>query len=223
MRRKHKRNIIIELTSLLDVIMIMIFMVMAENSKLIAEKQTALDNAVEENAQQSGEIDELSGTLDTLMEEYQLALDKLEEGGIDELLQQLADAESKLQGYEYMNDIVIMINIELENKYNNAVRVLSFGCSSDTQEEPNVHEIKNDDEFSKAINDLKVKVNEYISQTIDDETNSTIAYIIFSYDPEKVFQDDYAAVNQALSNIEIKANSGNVRYRLNPLNLSDED
>lgn len=221
MRRKHKRNIIIELTSLLDVIMIMIFMVMAENSKLIAEKQTALDSAVEENAQQSGEIDELNGTLGKLMEEYQLALDKLEEGGIDELLQQLADAESKLQGYEYMNDIVIMINIELENKYNNTVRVLSFGCSSDTQEEPNVHEIKDDDEFNKAINDLKVKVNEYISQTIDDETNSTIAYIIFSYDPEKVFQDDYAAVNQALSNIEIKANSGNVRYRLNPLNVSE--
>ena len=221
MRRKHKRNIIIELTSLLDVIMIMIFMVMAENSKLIAEKQTALDNAVEENARQSGEIDELSGTLGKLIEEYQLALDKLEEGGIEELLRQLADAESKLQGYEYMNDIVIMINIELENKYNNTVRVLSFGCSSDTGEEPNVHEIKNDEEFSKAINDLKVKVSEYISQTIDDETNSTIAYIIFSYDPEKVFQDDYAAINQALSNIEIKANSGNVRYRLNPINVSE--
>lgn len=221
MRRKHRRNIIIELTSLLDVIMIMIFMVMAENSKLIAEKQTALDNAVQENVQQSGKIDELNGTLGKLNEEYQLALDKLEEGGIEELLQQLADAESKLEGYEYMNDIVIMINIELENKYNNAVRVLSFGCSSDTAEKPNVHEIKNDDEFNKAINDLKVKVNEYISQITDDETNSTIAYIIFSYDTEKVFQDDYAAINQALSNIEVKANSGNVRYRLNPLNVSD--
>lgn len=221
MRRKHRRNIIIELTSLLDVIMIMIFMVMAENSKLIAEKQTALDNALQENVQQSGKIDELNGTLGKLNEEYQLALDKLEEGGIEELLQQLADAESKLEGYEYMNDIVIMINIELENKYNNTVRCLSFGCSSDTEKEPNVHEIKNDDEFDKAINDLKVKVNEYISQTVDDETNSTIAYIIFSYDPEKVFQDDYAVINQALSNIEIKANSGNVRYRLNPLNVND--
>ena len=218
MRGRRRRNIIIELTSLLDVIMIMIFMVMAENSKLIAEQQTALDSAAAENAQQSGTIEDLTGALDKLSGDYELAMGKLEEGGTEELLQKLADAQSKLEGYEYMNDIVVVINVELENKYSNSVRVLSFGCSSDNGEKPNVHEIREDEEFGKAVNELKVKVSEYISQAVNDETNSTIAYIIFSYDPEKVFQDDYAAVDQALSNIEIKANSGNVRYRLNPLN-----
>lgn len=221
MRSRRRRNIIIELTSLLDVIMIMIFMVMAENSKLIAEQRTALDGAASENAQQSGTIEDLTGELDKLNEDYKLAMDKLEEGGTEELLQRLSDAESKLKGYEYMNDIVIVINVELENRYNNAVRVLSFGSSSDNGEKPNVHEIREDEEFGRAVNELKVKVSEYISQVVNDETNSTIAYIIFSYDPEKVFQDDYAAVDRALGNIEIKSNSGNVRYRLNPLNASE--
>lgn len=216
MRRRRRRDIIIELTSLLDVIMIMIFMVMAENSKLIAEKQNALDDVQQENAEKSGEIEDLSNELDRISEELQLALDKLGEGNLDELLQKLRDAESKLDGYDYMDDVVIMVNVELENKYNNAVRCLSFGCSSDKEGEPNSYEIRNENEFNTAINNLKVYVSERVTQITDDESNSTIAYIIFSYDPEKVFQDDYAAIDRALENIEVKANNGNVRYRLNP-------
>ena len=214
MRRRRRRDIIIELTSLLDVIMIMIFMVMAENSKLIAEKQSALDSARQENSEMSVELDELGSEFDKVSEELELALGKLREGNAEELLQKLNEAESKLAGYEYMNDVIILINVELENKYNNAVRCLSFGSSADG--ETSTFEIKTDEEFNTAVNSLKVYVNDCLSQITEDETNSTIAYMVFSYDPEKVFQNDYAAIDSALKNIELKKNNGNIRYRLNP-------
>ena len=59
MRRRRKRDIVIELTALLDVIMIMIFMVMSENSKLVSEAQSELGAVQQENVEQAGQIDVL--------------------------------------------------------------------------------------------------------------------------------------------------------------------
>lgn len=218
MRRRRRRDIIIELTSLLDVIMIMIFMVMAQNSKLIAEKQTALDAAQTENAANSAALAELETKADGLSAELGEALGKLNEGDTEELLEKLQAAESRLDAYRYMDDVVIVLNIGLENKYSNTVRCLSFGNSADLNGTRNVFEIRSDEELTEAINRMKVFLTEYTSQAASDETNSTIAYMIFSYDTRTVFQDDYAAVDEALNSIEHKANSGNVRYRLDPLN-----
>ena len=216
MKRRRKRDIIIELTSLLDVIMIMIFMVMAENSKLISEKQSALDVAQTENAANSAALGELRDENDELSAELAEALGKLDEGSVDELLDKLHAAESRLDAYKYMDDVIIVLNIGLENRYSNTVRYLSFGnpakSGSDT-----VIEIHNDEELEAAVNQMRVFLAEYTAQAANDESGSTIAYMIFSYDSRIVFQDDYAAVDKALNDLEHKANSGNVRYRINPL------
>lgn len=217
MRRKRKRDIIIELTSLLDVIMIMIFMVMAENSKLIAEKQTALDTAQLQNIEMVVEIEELCGQLDGLSAELIEALGKLDEGDLEELLQRLQSAESRLDSYEYIDDVVIVIDIELTNKYSNTVRYLSFGSSFGEGSDRNICEIRGDDDLRTAINRMKVFISDYASMIAEDESNSTIVYVVFSYDTGNVFQDDYAAVDKALKDIEIRANNGNLRYHLNPL------
>lgn len=218
MRHRRKRDIIIELTSLLDVIMIMIFMVMAENSKLIAEKQTALDAAQSEISENNSELEKLNKTSDELSEKLNEALGKLDEGNIEELLEKLQAAESRLDAYKYMDDIVIVLNIGLENKYSNTVRYLSFSNSANADETQTVIEIRNNDELAVAVNRMRVFLSEYIAQAADDESGSTIAYMVFSYDTRTVFQDDFAAVSDALNALENKANSGNVRYRLNPLN-----
>lgn len=218
MRRRTKRDIIIELTSLLDVIMIMIFMVMAENSKLISEKQAQLDAAQTENSEMDDRLGELQGKLDGISDELAEALGKLDEGSIEELLDRLHKAESRLDAYEYMDDVVIVLNIGLENKYQNTVRYLSFSNSANSASDNVLCEIHNTEELSTAINRMRVFLSEYTSKAANDATNSTIAYMIFSYDTRTVFQDDYAAVDKALCELEAKANSGNVRYRLNPLN-----
>lgn len=218
MRGRRKRDIIIELTSLLDVIMIMIFMVMAENSKLISEKQAEIDAVQTENSEMDGRLDELQGKLDGISAELAEALGKLDEGSIEELLDRLHKAESRLDAYEYMDDVVIVLNIGLENKYENTVRYLSFSNSANSAADNVLCEIRSAEELSTAINQMKVFLSKYTLKAANDETNSTIAYMIFSYDTRMVFQDDYAAVDKALCDLEIKANSGNVRYRLNPLN-----
>ncbi|MCH5196441.1 MAG: hypothetical protein J1F28_06990 [Oscillospiraceae bacterium] len=207
MRRRRKRDIIIELTSLLDVIMIIIFMVMTENSRLITEKQSALDAVQLENEALSDRLDGLEAELDE-------ALGKLGEGSLEELINRLAEAESRLESYEYMDDVVFVINVGLENRYNNTVRYLSFGKTDSDQ---NLYEIRNDDDLSTAINRLKIFITEYIAKISDDESNSTIVYVVFSYDTHNVYQDDYAAIDEALKSAEIRANSGNFRYHCNPL------
>lgn len=216
MKRRRKRDIIIELTSLLDVIMIMIFMVMAENSKLISEKQNALDAARTENAANSAVLGELRGENSELSAELAEALGKLDEGSADELLDKLHAAESRLDAYQYMDDVIIVLNIGLENSYSNTVRRLSFGDPAKA-ESGAVIEIHNNDELETALNRMRVFLSEYTLQAANDQSGSTIAYMIFSYDPRRVFQDDYAAVDKALNDLEHKANSGNVRYRINSL------
>ncbi|MBD5130306.1 MAG: hypothetical protein HDT43_10380 [Ruminococcaceae bacterium] len=218
MRHRRKRDIIIELTSLLDVIMIMIFMVMAENSKLISEKQSALEAAQTELAENNAALGELKNEADSLSAELAEALGKLNEGNAEELLEKLQAAESRLDAYKYMDDIVIVLNIGLENKYSNTVRCLSFSNSAETGGTRNVFEARSTEELTEAINRMRVFLSEYTMQAANDKSGSTIAYMVFSYDTRTVFQDDYAAVDLALNELEHKANSGNVRYRLNPLN-----
>lgn len=203
---RRRRDIIIDLTSLLDVIMIIIFMVMSENSKLITEKQSSLDQAAEENEQLESRADKLSEELDE-------ALAKLGEGDYEELLERLQIAEGKLEGYEFMNGVVTVINIELENKYGNTVRYLTFGNAAEGTE-TQVCEIKNSDDLDNAVNKLRVYIGDYISK-VTDKTDSPIIYLVFTFNTEKIYQDDYATVNEALSDAEMRANSGNVRYRLN--------
>lgn len=214
MRRRRGRDIVIELTSLLDVIMIIIFMVMKENSGIIADKQNAVNAAQQVNAEQSAAIDDLSGKVDELSSQLAEAEGKLEEGSVEELLEKLQAAENKLDSYQAIDDIVIVLNIGVENKYNNTVRCMTYGKAS---QKSTVIENRSDEEFEVSLNKLKVFVSDYITRVVDDKDNQTIVYVVFTYDPKKVYQRDYEAVGNALAEAESKANNGNFRYRINPI------
>lgn len=214
MRRRRRRDIIIELTSLLDVIMIIIFMVMKENSRMIVDKQNAINAAQQVNSEQAAAIDDLNSKVGEMSSQLAEAQGKLEEGSADELLEKLQAAENKLESYKAIDDVVIVLNIGLENKYNNTVRCLTFGKASGRS---SVTENRSDEEFEVSLNRLKVFVSDYITKVLDDSDNQTIVYIVFTYDPYKVYQRDYEAVGEALADAEIRANNGNFRYRINPV------
>ena len=223
MRRRHKRDIIIELTSLLDVIMIIIFMVMKENSKMIVDKQNAVNAAQQVNSEQAAAIDDLNGLIADLssqISDTQNKLDeaqgKLDEGSVEELLDRLHEAESKLESYMAVDDVVIVLNISLENRYNNTVRCMTYGKSS-YGAKSEISEIRSNAEFEVSLNKLKVFISEYITKVIDDKDNQTIVYVVFTYDPHKVYRRDYEAITEALKDADIKANNGNFRYRINPI------
>ena len=210
---RKKRDIIIELTSLLDVIMIMIFLVMTENSKLITEKQSSLDSMIVDNEKLKNDRDKLGEQLDETLASLDEALAKLDEGSYEELLERLQIAESKLESYEFMNHVVTVINVELENKYNHTVRYLTFGDAA-SESDSRAFEIHSDSDFENAVNRLKVYVADHISG-VSNKPDSPIVYLVFTYDQSNVFHDDYAAVHNALSDAEIRSSSGNVRYRQN--------
>lgn len=213
-RGRRKRDIIIELTSLLDVIMIIIFMVMKENSRVIGEKQNALNAAQQVNSEQAGKIGELYEKLDDLELQLADAEEKLEGGTADELREKLKAAENKLESYKAIDDVVIVLNIGLENNYNNSVRTLTYGKVSEAS---TVLQNRSNDEFDVSLNKLKVFVTDYITKVLDDKDNQTIVYVVFTYDSHKVYERDYEAVGEALKDAERKANSGNFRYRINPI------
>lgn len=112
MKHKRTRDIVIELTSLLDVVMILIFAVMIKNTQLMEERTAALEEVQEQNGEMQGELEKLAG----ISEELENALAKLAEGDIEELLARLQNAENQLNAYDYMDDIVVVFNVGLENK-----------------------------------------------------------------------------------------------------------
>lgn len=216
MRRRNKRDIVIELTSLLDVIMIIIFMVMKQNSGMIVEKQNTIEAVQQTNSQQAAALKELTSRTEDLSSQLAEAQGRLEEGGADELLEKLQAAENKLAGYQAVDDVVIVLNIELENKYNNTVRCLTYGKAA-YGEPTEISENRSDAEFEVSLNKLRVYVGDYVKKVLEDADNQTIVYIVFTYDPHKVYQRDYEAVGTALESAEKNANNGNFRYRINPV------
>lgn len=216
MRRRNKRDIVIELTSLLDVIMIIIFMVMKQNSGMIVDKQNTIEAVQQTNSQQAAALEELNSRADELSSQLAEAQGRLEEGGADELLEKLQAAENKLAGYQAVDDVVIVINIGLENKYNNTVRCLTYGKAA-YGESTEIAENRSDAEFEVSLNKLRVYVGDYVKKVLEDADNQTIVYIVFTYDPHKVYQRDYEAVGAALESADKNANNGNFRYRINPV------
>ena len=215
MRRRHRRDIIIELTSLLDVIMIIIFMVMKENSKMIVDKQNEINATQQVNSEQVSTIEELEKQVEDLSALLNEAEGKLDEGSYEELLDELHTAESKLESYMAVDDVVIVLNISLENRYNNSVRYMTYGKSA-YNAPSTVSENRTDEDFEVSLNKLRVFISEYITKVVSDKENQTIVYVVFTYDPHKVYQRDYEAITEALTDADIKANNGNFRYRINP-------
>ena len=217
MRRRRKRDIVIELTALLDVIMIMIFMVMSENSKLVSEAQSELGAVQQENVEQAGQIDELSAELAE-------ALAMLNEGNLGEILERLENAENKLEAYQAINDEVIVLNVKLRNDPTDTIRYLIYGKAADADYSvehswrgtgnPKYEKENDDPNFRSAINSLRVFINDYVEQALNDESGSMIVCAVFSYDPAHVYQTPLEAVDEVLRNAEAKVPNGNFRYQI---------
>lgn len=227
MRRRNKRSIIIELTALLDVILILIFLVMKENSALVAEKQQLLDALQQENTTQAGEIDALNGEIDalngeigalngeidTLTARLNEALQQLQMGDREALANRLQAAESQLQSYQAVEDIVTVITIRLENRENNTVRCLTFGrfgALSDL-------EAQSDAEFTTAVNRLRVFLTDQARQSADGGDAPEIIYIVFTYDVDKVYQRDFAAIEGVLKDIAARTDHVDLRYQFHQI------
>ena len=212
MRQNRIRNIVIELTSLLDIVMILIFAVMIKNSQLVEASNQEVGELQKENAEMQKELAEFEG----ISEELANALGKLEEGDLETLLEQLHNAENEVNSYEYMDDIVIVYNIGLENRYNNTARCLTYGRATD--ENNKTHSVKrtSTEEWDYAVNSLKLDLKESIDEELEGNVEDKYIYLVFSVDMTKIYADDYNDVEKILTDFETRYGD-KVRYRLNIL------
>lgn len=212
MRHKRTRNIVIELTSLLDIVMILIFAVMIKNSQLVEARNQQLSELQEENAAMQ---DDLAG-YEGISEKLDNALGKLEEGDLEVLLEQLHYAENQLDAYEYMDDIVAVYNIGLENRYSNTSRYIIYGRASDENHKTYFAKRTATDEWNYAINYLKLDLQTFIEKELQENAEDKYIYLVFSVDITKVYANDFNDIEKVLSNFETKYGD-RVRYRLSIL------
>lgn len=211
MRYRRTRDIIIELTSLLDVVMILIFAAMIYNTELLNESRGELAITKGDLKEAEEKLVEMKG----ISEELENALAKLEEGEVEELLQQIQSVESQLDAYEYMDDIVVVFNVSLENKYNNTERCLTYGIASG-EEDNKYFSVKRKDvgEWRQAVSTLKMDLQEFLKAELENSPKDKYIYLVFFVDDDKVYNNDFNDIDNALKVAESKYNDGRVRYRL---------
>lgn len=215
MRHKRTRDIVIELTSLLDVVMILIFAVMIENSKLTQATQGKLEDANTQIEAMQEEMDNLSVT----NEKLQSMLDKVADGDTKALVNQLQQDESLLDAYDYMDEVASVINISLENKNGN--RILTFGLSSDKESGKTYIVEKRDSlEWDKSINQLKIFIQEALATYSEDANTDRMTYLIFSADYTNVYANDFDTIEKIL--IAAANDNDEVVYHSNNLNNEEK-
>lgn len=210
MRRKE---VIIELTSLLDVILIIIFMVLNQNGSQMEKQNEQLESISEENQQLKDENGDLS-------EELKEALSKLEEGYLEKLIEQLNIANSEINSYEYMNEVISIINVNLSGKYSNWT--LSYGMSGEDQSKWSTTRIKSTSDLVSPLNELKVYLDDKVSDALNN-SDASFVYIVFNYDSSQINAKLYEMIDDALKNTESRDTTGQVRYRGNNLKSTNQN
>lgn len=179
MKSRGLRNIVIELTSLLDVVMILIFAVMINYSNVTAQTE-------EDYKQASEELEALSEDYDIAVRELELARAELADGDIEALLANVAAANSRQEAYEYLDEMIVIINVKLENYDDNKYRIISYGAGSElgTASDPIARE--DSTAFDRQLNRLE----DYLYTEVNNAAPDAPVFIVFSYDSDNVYYDD---------------------------------
>jgi len=133
MRHRRTREVFIELTSLLDVVMILIFAVMIQTSQLSEKSQAEVQELEDNNARLELQLEEKEKELAELQNKYdELAIEKAElELENEELKKKLEELEQKLSALEEnYEDIKALMdaseNVELLKDLENAKQKLEI-------------------------------------------------------------------------------------------------
>lgn len=179
MKSRGLRNIVIELTSLLDVVMILIFAVMINYSNVTAQTE-------EDYKQSSEELEALSEEYDIAVRELELARAELADGDIEALLANVSAANSRQEAYEYLDEMIVIINVKLENYDDNKYRIISYGVGSElgTASDPIARE--DSTAFDRQLNRLE----DYLYTEVNNAAPDAPVFIVFSYNPDNVYYDD---------------------------------
>lgn len=198
-----KREIFIELTSLLDVILIMIFILLGQAK---AQAREAVDQAESERAAVSGlendleELKEENARLEASFSEAEEAFEKEKEA-----LSETIDALNRrlvTDGLVMENSLVVTISGE------NDTSVL---LEVDDGESTRIPYEWGDDNY------LKNRLNSLLSGQLD-IAGSRSVFIVFQYDRTKIYQTEYEAIREVIRETKLEAGKREI-----PLNFIELD
>ena len=189
---KRRKSVVIELTSLLDVIFIMLFMVMNDSRNAAYEAQSSAEKEVA-NIQAEAEImrNEYSQQLD----EYEKMLTELESER-----ENIEYMQNRIDSYQQFDEYAEIISVYiLDSGYKRSIRVAD-GKTAEVID-------FDSDNISYGGKTLESTLNGYI------DNSANPVFIVFSYDSNNVYIRDYNMVSAAITNVQ--GNYDNVYIKFN--------
>lgn len=173
---RKRKSVIIELTSLLDVIFIMLFMVMNQSQNAAAE---AKNNAELEIAAAKTEVSQMAEERD----DYKAILSEVEEER-----ENLEYMENRIESLESFSEYARIISVYiLDGGYKRSIKIADEGeiASIDF----------NSENMDYGKNKLILALNDYI------KSDETPVFITFSYHSDKIYRQDYNMISEAITSV----------------------
>ncbi len=174
---RRRKSVIVELTSLLDVIFIMLFMVMNQSRNAAAEAQ---NTAAEEIFSAQLQVEEMQREVAG----YREIMDEVEAERLE-----LEAMNSRLNSFEVFEEYATIVSVfVIDNKYKRTMKiengaeavVIDFNWDNMDYAEK---------AFSEALND-----------SIKDSENPV--FIVFSYNGDKVYRQDYNMISEVMTDVQ---------------------
>lgn len=212
---KKRRSAAMELTPLLDVIFIMLFMLMGQVQK---DGREARENAEARVMQITDEYAAKEEELLDLSEDLEKRSHELDSRSaeVEEREDNIGRLESRIKGYESFDEFAAIITVTLDNKRGDAgTRRLTVtdnkGTHFSTVEADNSNELAN-----KLTYQLKSAAEK------EEYKKAQVTLIVFEYDPRKAVRQDCIKIEKAITEITNDESNGNFFYKCNETNLTEE-
>ncbi|MBQ4424764.1 MAG: DUF5320 domain-containing protein [Lachnospiraceae bacterium] len=199
-----KREIFIELTSLLDVILIMIFVILTQARGQTAQ---AMDQAASDKAQLQEAQEQLKEALsdkEALRQAAEAEKESLQQEA-EALEEQLGEMERRLisQGLVMENSIVITVSVGADA----AIRV-----EREDKERVLIRYDWGDETY--AANRLRSQLTEQLN-TVGWET----VFLVFQYDRSQIYYAEYELIERAIRELKLEAKERDIPFSLIEMDL----
>lgn len=184
---RKRKSVIIELTSLLDVIFIMLFMVMNQ-SRSAAEE--AKSNAEAEIAAAKTEVSEMAEERDSYIE----ILDETEEDR-----KNFAQLKNRIESLESFSEYAEILSVYvLDGGYKRSIKI------TDENEIGSIDFSSENLDYGK--DNLILTLKEYIENT------DAPVFITFSYNSDKIYRKDYNMISEAITEVHSGYNDVYIKF-----------
>ena len=188
---KRRRRLILELTPLLDVILIMMFFILMQNTQLTDKKQSEAQQEVEDIRESLSEALEDAGELES---RYGAELSDMKEN--------LEAARDQIGSFESFKEYCKIITISVINKDSGNRTILI----TDGEKEKSISFGWNDLLYAK--NSFKDSVRGFIRET----DVGMPSFLVFHYRADTIFRRDYELISEVLGEITEENSSVYVKY-----------